>query len=151
MIIFHTILLLVLGINSAQALYYRALWQFRHMIICTIPTSWPFLEYGNYGCYCGWGGSGTPVDDLDRCCQVHDNCYGEALKHKACWTIFDNPYTEIYAYDCNKATKKITCKKNNTVCETIICECDQKAAECFAASIYNKKYKRLPKSHCKKK
>lgn len=59
-------LLCVFACDSAQALYYRALWQFRHMIICTIPTSWPFLDYGNYGCYCGWGGSGTPVDDLDR-------------------------------------------------------------------------------------
>ncbi|KAF4082655.1 hypothetical protein AMELA_G00154110 [Ameiurus melas] len=39
-----------------------------------------------------------------RCCQVHDNCYGDTLKHKACWPIFDNPYTEIYAYSCKTAS-----------------------------------------------
>uniref|UniRef100_A0A3B3QX51 Phospholipase A2 n=1 Tax=Paramormyrops kingsleyae TaxID=1676925 RepID=A0A3B3QX51_9TELE len=43
-----------------------ALWQFRRMIICMIPSSWPMLEYADYGCYCGKGGTGTPVDDLDR-------------------------------------------------------------------------------------
>ncbi|XP_053332031.1 phospholipase A2-like [Clarias gariepinus] len=151
MTILCSVLLLLLGFNAAQALYYRALWQFRRMIICTMPTSCPFLNYGNYGCYCGWGGSGTPVDDLDRCCQVHDNCYAEALKHKACWPVFDNPYTEIYAYSCDRTTKKITCKKNNTVCEMFICECDRKAADCFAVSKYNQEHKRLPKSHCEKK
>lgn len=45
---------------------YRAVWQFRDMIICTNPNSWPILDYVDYGCYCGIGGSGTPVDELDR-------------------------------------------------------------------------------------
>lgn len=53
--------------DVAQAgIDYRALWQFRDMILCTIPDSWPVIEYTDYGCYCGKGGSGTPVDDLDR-------------------------------------------------------------------------------------
>lgn len=43
-----------------------ALWQFRAMIVCVNPSSWPVLDYADYGCYCGKGGSGTPVDDLDR-------------------------------------------------------------------------------------
>lgn len=44
----------------------RAVWQFRGMILCTVPDSWPLLDYADYGCYCGLGGSGTPVDELDR-------------------------------------------------------------------------------------
>ena len=45
---------------------YKALWQFRNMIVCAQPESWPVLDYADYGCWCGKGGSGTPVDELDR-------------------------------------------------------------------------------------
>lgn len=51
---------------SGQSLDYLALNQFRKMILCVKPDSWPILDYADYGCYCGYGGSGTPVDDLDR-------------------------------------------------------------------------------------
>lgn len=44
----------------------RAVWQFRNMIKCTMPESDPLKDYNNYGCYCGLGGSGTPVDELDK-------------------------------------------------------------------------------------
>ncbi|KAL6472723.1 hypothetical protein MHYP_G00189110 [Metynnis hypsauchen] len=146
----HTVLLLALGITVTQAsLDYRALWQFRAMILCTMPDSWPVLDYSDYGCYCGKGGSGTPVDELDGCCQVHDQCYDDAMQHDACWPILDNPYTEIYAYQCDKANKKITCKSNNNECEMFICECDRKAAECFAVAGYNEENKHLPSDRCK--
>ncbi|XP_078408989.1 phospholipase A2-like [Cetorhinus maximus] len=126
----------------------RALWQFRGMLLCSIPDSNPLLQFSNYGCYCGFGGSGTPVDELDKCCQTHDNCYGDALKLKACWPIFDNPYTKSYSYTCFKNT--ITCSDENNPCEMFICECDRTAAICFATTKYNDQYRNLDQSHyCK--
>lgn len=44
----------------------RAVWLFRKMIKCTLPGSHPLLDFADYGCFCGLGGSGTPVDELDR-------------------------------------------------------------------------------------
>ncbi|XP_030625627.1 phospholipase A2, minor isoenzyme-like [Chanos chanos] len=146
---FHTVLLLAFGLSVAQASPdYRALWQFRDMIICTMPDSWPILDYADYGCYCGKGGSGTPVDELDRCCEVHDRCYSEAMQHDECWPILDNPYTEIYAFTCDKASKTLTCTSNNDACEMFICECDRKAAECFAKAGYNEENEHLPSDRC---
>uniref|UniRef100_A0A8C5MFA1 Phospholipase A2 n=1 Tax=Leptobrachium leishanense TaxID=445787 RepID=A0A8C5MFA1_9ANUR len=39
--------------------------QFRQIIKCTNPHSKPLEQYNQYGCYCGFGGTGTPVDELD--------------------------------------------------------------------------------------
>ncbi|XP_060942930.1 acidic phospholipase A2 2-like [Limanda limanda] len=121
----------------------RALPQFRNMILCKMPKSRPIWQLADYGCYCGKGGSGSPVDDLDRCCQVHDNCYGEAEKLKQC-----NPYFKFYAYSCDEESKTVTCDENNNACEMFICECDRKATECFARSPYNPKYRHWPQERC---
>ena len=59
------------------------------------PEKWsPDPVWGRkwqYGCYCGKEPSAPrktippPIDDLDKCCQIHDNCYAAAdkLKDKA--------------------------------------------------------------------
>ncbi|XP_058851633.1 phospholipase A2-like [Acipenser ruthenus] len=142
------LLVTLLCVGAAQAqLIPSAVWQFRNMIICVMPSSWPLLDYNNYGCYCGFGGSGTPVDELDRCCQVHDSCYNEALQHKDCWPIFDNPYTEIYSYTCREAT--VTCSPKNNPCEAFICECDRQAAMCFSTAEYNEENHGIPSRLCK--
>nr|APJ38027.1 phospholipase 1 [Lithognathus mormyrus] len=130
----QTLLLVAVGLSVAHSLDYRALNQFRQMILCVMPDSSPVFDYADYGCYCGYGGSGTPVDDLDRCCEVHDACYSDAMHHSECWPILDNPYTEFYSYSCDEPSKTVTCGSSNNECEMFICECDRKAAECFGRS-----------------
>nr|APJ38028.1 phospholipase 1 [Sarpa salpa] len=144
----QTLLLVAVGLSVAHSLDYRALNQFRQMILCVMPDSSPIFDYADYGCYCGYGGGGTPVDDLDRCCEVHDACYGDAMQHSECWPILDNPYTEFYSYSCDKSSKTVTCGRNNDECEMFICECDRKAAECFGRSHWNPEHEHLPSDKC---
>uniref|UniRef100_A0A8D1VE37 Phospholipase A2 n=1 Tax=Sus scrofa TaxID=9823 RepID=A0A8D1VE37_PIG len=60
-------------------------------------------NYGFYGCYCGWGGQGTPKDGTDWCCWVHDYCYAQ-LEEKGCNTL-----TQSYKY--RVAWGLVTCGK----------------------------------------
>ncbi|XP_057177761.1 phospholipase A2-like [Triplophysa rosa] len=144
------VLLLAIGLSLAEAFPDdRAVWQLREMILCTVPDSRPILDYADYGCYCGLGGSGTPVDELDRCCEVHDKCYRQAKQHDKCVPIVDNPYTMSYLFSCDKSSQKITCSSDNNECAMFICDCDKKAAECFAEAPYNKENVRLPSDRCK--
>eukprot|EP00075_Anas_platyrhynchos_P036418 XP_027325671.1 phospholipase A2 isoform X1 [Anas platyrhynchos] len=106
-------LLFLLSVGAASAdVSPRAVWQLRSMIQCTIPGSHPLLQYDGYGCYCGLGGSGTPVDELDKCCQAHDNCYSQAKKLSACTFLVDNPYTETYKFSCS--SEEITCSSTSS-------------------------------------
>uniref|UniRef100_A0A4W3GMA3 Phospholipase A2-like central domain-containing protein n=1 Tax=Callorhinchus milii TaxID=7868 RepID=A0A4W3GMA3_CALMI len=46
--------------------------------------SFSIYQVNGYGCYCGRGGDGIPLDEFDRCCFTHDCCYDRAL-HTSCW------------------------------------------------------------------
>ncbi|NXM73940.1 PA21B Phospholipase, partial [Serilophus lunatus] len=142
-------LLFLLSVGAASAdVSPRALWLFRKMIRCALPNSHPLLDFNGYGCYCGLGGSGTPVDELDSCCQVHDNCYTQAEEIESCRFFLDNPYTKLYKFSCSSG--QITCSNTNSECAKFICNCDRAAAMCFAKAPYNPEYKDLDSDkYCK--
>nr|QSI84034.1 phospholipase A2 IB [Calliophis bivirgatus] len=104
--------------------------QFKKMIKCTVSKSLSWRSFVDYGCYCGKGGSGTPVDELDRCCQTHDNCYTAAGKHPDCNHFWERPFTKRYSYTCSEGT--LTCTDKKDKCAAFVCNCDRVAAPCLA-------------------
>lgn len=53
-------------------------WQFQRMVKHVTGRS-AFFSYYGYGCYCGLGGKGVPVDDTDRWVQRRQDCPAFAL------------------------------------------------------------------------
>nr|P0C551.1 RecName: Full=Acidic phospholipase A2 KBf-grIB; Short=svPLA2; AltName: Full=Phosphatidylcholine 2-acylhydrolase; Flags: Precursor [Bungarus fasciatus] len=121
--------------------------QFNEMIECTIPGSFPLLDYMDYGCYCGTGGRGTPVDALDRCCKEHDDCYAQIKENPKCSSLLNVPYVKQYSYTCSEGN--LTCSADNDECAAFICNCDRTAALCFAEVPYKRRNFRIDyKSRC---
>ncbi|XP_065181979.1 basic phospholipase A2 PA-12A-like [Sycon ciliatum] len=135
----------------------RSLLNFGGMIACAIPNVGnpvtAALRYTNYGCWCGVGGSGPTVDNIDACCKVHDACYDAAI-NRGC----SNPKFEGYHWNCDGGDP--TCDSTwwqrfltgeNTRCEKEICKCDLEAVACFSA--HNHAYDSgniayIDRSHC---
>ena len=66
------------------------------------------LDYNGYGCFCGFLGSGQPVDGIDKCCKMHDWCYTTTT----CMGLqYDLPYFVGYKWKCNGGAPY--CSKNN--------------------------------------
>lgn len=120
----------------------RNLIQFRNMIKCTTGRS--SLYYIDYGCYCGYGGKGAPVDDLDRCCEVHDECYKRIMDHPSLCSYSSAVYWKVYARD-DTCTG---CADQAGTCERAICDCDGAAATCFAQHEWNEEHYNYPPSQC---
>ncbi|XP_062890318.1 phospholipase A2, minor isoenzyme-like [Mobula hypostoma] len=140
------VLLLLSAGAGSTSIESRNLYQFGAMIKCANPSITSPLQFNNYGCYCGSGGSGTPVDDLDRCCQTHDNCYGDASTKEKCGFL-KSPKVIYYKYSCSSG--KIECDSGNGHCAKFICECDRNAAICFSKAKYNPENKGISQSRCK--
>ncbi|XP_071953129.1 phospholipase A2 AP-PLA2-II-like [Antedon mediterranea] len=121
--------------------------------------SW--TDYDGYGCYCGLGGTGSPLDETDKCCVTHDQCYDTVMKSGMC-PFESHVYLILYEYEtskCNSRDAKITCAAVEDYrfldtpwpeCAAAMCECDANGAKCFAdaSNTYDKKYKNWPQENC---
>ncbi|XP_064443629.1 phospholipase A2 group V [Mirounga angustirostris] len=98
-------------------------------------------NYGFYGCYCGWGGRGTPKDGTDWCCWVHDHCYGR-LEEKGC-----HIRTQSYKYRFSRGL--VTCE-SGPPCQAQLCACDRKLVYCLKRNLrsYNPRYQYFPNILC---
>ncbi|VDN60839.1 unnamed protein product [Dracunculus medinensis] len=107
------------------------------MVMCAFrSTLYPFVPYG---CYCGFGGYGIPMDPIDTCCQAHDECYGNVLSQ--CYNRTGFLYLWPYFWSCPKVSEgQITTKSgkfpkcgdnSDNPCGKALCECDQKIVECW--------------------
>ncbi|XP_055979392.1 phospholipase A2, membrane associated-like isoform X3 [Sorex fumeus] len=135
-----TLLLLALILAFGLLQTHGALWNFGKMI-AKVTGKNPITDYSFYGCYCGYGGKGSPKDATDRCCFAHDCCYRRLMK-KGCGTKGLN-------YDVTYSGSQIICAKQSS-CRKQLCECDKKAALCFKNNkkSYNGKYRYYNNKKC---
>ncbi|XP_006894586.1 PREDICTED: group 10 secretory phospholipase A2 [Elephantulus edwardii] len=100
------------------------------------------LAYISYGCHCGLGGHGQPRDSADRCCHIHDCCYGLA-EEAGC-----RPKLHRYSWAC--VNGQVVCGPTEDKCQELICKCDQEAAHCLAQAEYNLKHLFYPSFLCER-
>nr|CAH7718210.1 unnamed protein product [Callosobruchus chinensis] len=99
-----------------------------NMISCT--TGCRPLSYKGYGCYCGFMGSGYAIDDIDRCCQMHDACYDWAK-----CPISGMVYILPYFWKC--VSDQPHCAIDHDIfggpdsCASKLCECDRQLSLCL--------------------
>uniref|UniRef100_A0AC34PUL6 Phospholipase A2 n=1 Tax=Panagrolaimus sp. JU765 TaxID=591449 RepID=A0AC34PUL6_9BILA len=108
----------------------KALWNLEKMSECRL--GYTALDYNDYGCWCGVGGEGKPIDGIDECCMLHDHCYDKAVDTKMC---FDVPfeYVEDYSWMCNVTGKhsEPICSDDQNTCKSALCWCDQMVVDCW--------------------
>ncbi|KAM9034697.1 phospholipase A2 homolog otoconin-22-like [Sarcophilus harrisii] len=118
-------------------------------------------NFSSYGCHCGPGTQGAPMDKIDKCCHSHDCCYNKAQ-------VFGcTPGSHTYRYlnlgtkvKCGYAVLNQTLPsiqfifhkevKTRDRCEKMMCECDNKMAKCFRKYLpmYNPQLQSLPEAPC---
>uniref|UniRef100_A0A8C6ZHK5 Phospholipase A2 n=1 Tax=Nothoprocta perdicaria TaxID=30464 RepID=A0A8C6ZHK5_NOTPE len=132
-----TILLFCLGRPARGSVL-----ELKRMVKATTGRS-ALLSYSWYGCFCGIGGSGTPVDATDRCCHAHDCCYRQ-LRERQC-----RPLLTPYEFDV--ADGDVVCGSGQSWCRSESCRCDKQVALCLASALpsYNTSYRFYFKLQCR--
>lgn len=133
--------ILMVVTSCLMAPTHSSFWQFQKMVKHITGRS-AFFSYYGYGCYCGLGGKGTPVDATDRCCLEHDCCY-EKLKQSGCQPVLNG-----YHFHMVNGTVVCECAPGpggSCLCGLWACECDKRSANCFKASLptYEKNFKQF--------
>jgi len=140
--IYFKLLILVLFFtkNELKVLDTRSLDDFA-MMIYKITGKNP-LAYNGYGCWCGKGGSGTPIDATDQCCKTHDSCYDQAQALGCSVYVYDS-------YSYNIQSGSIKCLDDANSCKFKVCMCDKIAVECFKRHLntFDDKKKCIPNSN----
>ncbi|XP_076340402.1 phospholipase A2 Scol/Pla-like isoform X2 [Tachypleus tridentatus] len=86
-----------------------------------------FIFYGNW---CGFGGTGEPVDPIDKCCMLHDWCY-DRVNDRECSVYYKSgPYFLRYKWHIRKSGK-VVCGLINNKCLHRVCKCDIQLAQCL--------------------
>ncbi|CAL4122247.1 unnamed protein product, partial [Meganyctiphanes norvegica] len=80
--------------TSSMTRHKRSIFHQYNIMECT--TKCNPKDYNEYGCYCGLGGAGQPVDGIDKCCQAHDLCLTYASQ---CAGL--DYYLQPYRWRCN--------------------------------------------------
>ncbi|XP_066432291.1 group 10 secretory phospholipase A2 [Eleutherodactylus coqui] len=124
--------------GRSQARQKRGIFELPKAIEC--GTGRAAVLYLNYGCYCGLGGKGRPVDYTDWCCYKHDSCYGIA-ERCGC-----HPHFNSYKWKCVNRT--VICEPTNDVCQNRACKCDKDLARCLQKAPYKVKHFWYPDSLC---
>ncbi|XP_031552200.1 basic phospholipase A2 nigroxin A-like [Actinia tenebrosa] len=118
----------------------RSVDQLTTMIACATKNKW--MHYMSYGCYCGPGGQGEPVDEVDRCCQRHDRCYQQVMYSMKCWLSLEVYFLSYDVTRCNY------CKPSNSPCALEICKCDSTLSKCLKSKPLQKRYELYDQTKC---
>ncbi|XP_068202081.1 basic phospholipase A2 acanthin-1-like [Palaemon carinicauda] len=111
----------------------RSIGQFGDMIRLYVQRE--ALHYNNYGNHCGFQGGDFPiVDEVDRCCYVHDRCYiaADADPCASSWLG-----ASFIRYTWSFDGQAVTCGEEDDACRRAACLCDKAAVECFARHPWN--------------
>jgi len=124
------LLLLLIRVNAARhnSTSVGALWNLNEMSECLLHYS--ALVYDDYGCWCGPGGGGKPVDGIDNCCMNHDHCYDAAIAAGRCYDVPEE-YVDWYSWLCEKGEPICTVADQRS-CAAALCECDKIVVHCWS-------------------
>ncbi|CCD65525.1 Phospholipase A2 [Caenorhabditis elegans] len=124
------LLVLLLALPAIVSSSCNILYQLDDMSYCRIGQ--PFDAYRYYGCSCSGISPNKPIDGIDRCCQVHNDCYNELLLTKKCQNS-NSPYFCLYKWEC--VYQQPACN-NESKCTQSVCQCDEQFINCLAKYPY---------------